>query len=345
MSTWIDKTYIGYLSPQLERFSWKKATLAACRCPLCGDSHKKKNKTRGFFYQKGNDFFYKCHNCGRGTTLCRLLEEIAPNLHQQYILERWKNGENGHSNYKKPKEPSLGTSPAPRLRETSALLQDLICLRTAPDDNPSKVYLRSRKVPEKHFSYLYHAEHFGDWAAKVDPENAHLYDEPRLVIPFFDVHGTFFGASCRSLDPKCDLRYITLKVKHNDLPKIFGMERFDRRRPGYCVEGPIDSLFLDNALAIVGANALDPSSVPFDMDKTTIVFDNEPRNREIVQHIERSIDRGFRVCLWPKTIVHKDINEMILQYGVSGSEIQKIIDDNTFQGLMAKAQLGSWRRC
>ena len=107
MSSYIDKKFINMVSPQLEKFSWKKDNLAACRCPICGDSTKNKNKTRGYFYIKNNDFFYKCHNCGVGYNLYNFLKEVSPSMCKEYSLERYRNGEIGKSNYKKPEEKDL----------------------------------------------------------------------------------------------------------------------------------------------------------------------------------------------------------------------------------------------
>jgi DNA-directed RNA polymerase subunit RPC12/RpoP len=98
----IDKKYVNILSSSLEKFAWKKKDLANCRCPYCGDSQKNKRKARGYFYVKKNDMFYRCHNCGIGTTIYKFLEYVSPVLAKEYSLERWRNGENGHSNYKKP---------------------------------------------------------------------------------------------------------------------------------------------------------------------------------------------------------------------------------------------------
>ena len=67
----------------------------------------------------------------------------------------------------------------------------------------------------------------------------------------------------------------------------------------------------------------------------TIVFDNEPRNGEIVKQIEKMIDKGRKVVLWPDNVEEKDINDMILS-GMTKENIQEIIKQNTFSTAEAK---------
>ena len=69
MSIYVDKKYINLVSSSLDKFKWKSESIANCRCAICGDSSKSKIKARGYFYSKGNDFFYKCHNCNFSTNL------------------------------------------------------------------------------------------------------------------------------------------------------------------------------------------------------------------------------------------------------------------------------------
>ena len=96
-------------------------------------------------------------------------------------------------------------------------------------------------------------------------------------------------------------------------------------------------MFLDNCIAIAGA---DVPSMDCDF---TIVFDNEPRNRELVKQIEKAIKRGHKVALWPDSMKHKDINDMILA-GYTKKQIQEIIDDNTFTGVSAQLRFAEWKK-
>ena len=73
---------------------------------------------------------------------------------------------------------------------------------------------------------------------------------------------------------------------------------------------------------------------------TVWIYDNEPRNREIVSRIERTIDNGARVVIWPKDIQEKDINDMFL----SGLNVQSVVESNIFSGLEAKLKFNTWKK-
>ena len=81
-----------------------------------------------------------------------------------------------------------------------------------------------------------------------------------------------------------------------------------------------------------------------DQSKLVIVYDNEPRNPEIVKKISRCLANGYKVCIWPDHIEQKDINDMVLVGGYTGPAIQAIIDQNTFQGLAANMRMQQWKK-
>ncbi len=70
------------------------------------------------------------------------------------------------------------------------------------------------------------------------------------------------------------------------------------------------------------------------------VYDNEPRNREIVNRISKTIDRGYKVVIWPSSIIQKDINDMVL----GGQNIMSVLELNTYSGLKAKIKFNNWKR-
>jgi hypothetical protein len=162
-------------------------------------------------------------------------------------------------------------------------------------------------------------------------------DEPRLVLPFFDQNGKMFGVSARGFNPK-GVRYLT--IMFDDRPKIFGLDKVDFDRQYYVVEGAIDSLFLDNAVAMAGAdgntNALENVN-----ENAVFVFDAEPRNKEIHKRMEKIIQKGYKICIWPSDVPGKDINEMILN---GSKDVQGIIRSNIYKGLEAKLKLVEWRK-
>ena len=328
MSTYIDKKYINMVSPQLERFKWKSGNLANCRCPICGDSQRSKSKARGFFFPKKNDYFFKCHNCGAGHSVYRFLEVVAPALAQEYALERWRNGENGKSNYVKPDEVAVSL-PKAELR--------LPKITSLPTDHPARQYLESRKVP--HLDRFYFTDGFGDWVRSIDPTYSTIPNDERIVIPFVNKAGELLAAQGRCLSgSKNAIRYITVKFS-KDGRAIYGEDRLDYSKRIYAVEGPIDSVFLHNAVALAGSELAHATKLFRDC---VVVYDNEPRNYEIVKKMEEAIRDGYTVCVWSDSVSEKDINDMVLG-GKTAEEVRGIIDECACSGLTALARFSQWR--
>ena len=350
MSYYIDKKFINLASGSLQQFKWKKEDLANCRCPICGDSTRNKTKARGYFYKKGNDFFYKCHNCGVGHSLYRFLETVSPLLMKDYSLERWKNGENGNSNYKKPKEESMfgGLSFKPKFKSNSVLLKDLTRIKDLDPSHKAREFCKMRKIPEKFYDILYYTNDFGSWMRKLDPECLAVGAEERLVIPFFNKAGDVVGAQGRLLSFKGEetarfsARYITVKADKSIDRLWYGLWRVDPKKKVYVVEGPIDSLFIPNTIAMVGAGAIENLHDRLIGTEVVYVLDNEPRNKQIVNYMDRLINKGCKICIWPTNMKEKDINDMI--YSKSAKDIQKIIDKNTYSGLEARLHFRNWKK-
>ena len=336
MSVFIDRNFLLQVSPKLQRFAKKKDDLYNFRCPLCGDSQKNKLKSRGYIFRKKNDYFYMCHNCGVSTTFYNFLKQVDSNLLQEYQLERYKNGETGNNNYPKPDFEEYKQE-TPKFKKSLELLS----IDNLPEAHYAKMYVQQRRIPETFWSQLYYAEDFAAFIQNLGIENAGLKEKDnRLVIPFYDKEKNLVALQGRALG-ESKLRYITLKL-HDDNKKIYGLDRIDENKLIYVVEGPIDSMFLENAVATADSNLESITNV-LDKSKVALVFDNEPRNKEIVAKMEHAIDNHFNVVIWPPMIEKKDINDMVLD-GFSPDEIQDIIDNNTFVNLRAKMEFVNWKK-
>jgi len=336
MSVFIDRTFLLQVSPKLQRFSKKKDDLYNFRCPLCGDSQKNKLKSRGYIFRKKNDYFYMCHNCGVSTTFYNFLKQVDPKLLQEYQLERYKNGETGNNNYPKPEFEEF-KSEKPTFKKTL----ELPTIDSLPEAHYAKNYVQQRRIPENFYSQLYYAEDFATFIQNLGIDKEGLYkNDKRLVIPFYDKEKNLVAVQGRSLG-ESKLRYITLKLD-DDNNKFYGLDRIDQDKMICVVEGPIDSMFLDNAVATADAN-LESITKIFDKSKVVLVFDNEPRNKQIVEKINLAIENHFNVVIWPEFIDYKDINEMVLG-GFSPDEIQDIIDKHTVVNLRAKMEFVNWKK-
>jgi transcription elongation factor Elf1 len=334
MSVFIDRTFLLRASPKLQRFTQKKTDLYNFRCPLCGDSQKNKTKCRGFIYRKKDDYFYMCHNCSVSTTFYNFLKQVDESLVKEYQLERYKNGTE-RGNYIKPDFSEAKEKPVFKERIRLESIDSL------PEEHFAKRYIKSRKIPTAFESQLYFAPDFKCFVETLGIAKESLHkDDTRLVIPFYDSKKNLIAIQGRALG-ESELRYITIKLD-DDFDKVFGLDRINQDEMIYVVEGPIDSMFLQNAVATADAN-LESITKLFDKSKVTLVFDNEPRNKQIVEKINLAIDNHFNVVIWPEFIDSKDINEMVLD-GFSPDEIQDIISKNTFVNLRAKMEFVNWKK-
>jgi hypothetical protein len=225
-------------------------------------------------------------------------------------------------------KPVFNVDPLKQLKKVSQL----------STDHPLKKYVMKRGIPPQHHYRMYFAPKFKTWINSIIPnkfENVGK-DEPRLVIPFFDENGKMFGVSARGFDPN-GVRYITIMFEERS--KIFGLDAVNFEQTYFVVEGALDCMFLSNAVAMAGADG-NVSGLKR-ADNAIFVFDAEPRNKEIHKRIERLINAGYRVCVWPSSVPGKDINEMVLN-GISN--VEEVIRENTYKGLQATLKLASWRK-
>ena len=329
MQSYIDVKYVNIISPFLQQFKKKGDFLWTFRCPYCGDSQKSRTKARGFVYRKKNDLFYKCHNCGVGTTLGKLIEHLDSKSYKDYIMERYKSGVKTVN-----KEPEFKfDEPVFRSKDVCSTLNSLEELQ---DAHPARKIIDRRNLPISSYKDLFLCPEFYKFTNKLIPNKFPSLDgdHPRLLIPFRDEEGEVFAYQGRAFGNE-QPKYLTIKLQERD--KIFGLDKIDKREEVLVVEGPLDSLFLDNCIAVAGAD------VPnLDCD-FTVVFDNEPRNKELLKQVEKAINRGHKICLWPEGMEYKDINDMILG-GYTKEEIQDLIKHNTYQGTTATLWFTKWRK-
>lgn len=333
----IDIKYISLVGPNLRNFKKKKSSLYNCSCPVCGDSEKKKSKARGFFYQKGQSMYYKCHNCAVGMGIGNFLKSLFPSFYDEYLLEKYKSGVIN----KKTSEPIVKAASVKLTSLSSNFAQKISDL---PDAHFAKQYVIKRKIPEKHHNRLFYTE---DFAALVDDVFPGKYtnlskNDTRLVIPFFDVRGNVIGLQGRSLFAENSLRYITIRASSN-IDLVYGLDRLDTSKTVCVVEGPIDSLFIPNCVAAANSDLSSALTKIENVESSVLVFDNEPRNKEIIKLMSNAISSGFHVCIWPENIKEKDINDMVMS-GLSPDVISNVISSRSFSGLSAELELNQWRK-
>ena len=318
----VDSKYIGLVSSRLQKFKRVKSNLYNFRCPICGDSQKHKNKARGYLYDVKNNTNFKCHNCGASMSLNNFLKQVDPVLHKSYSLEKFKEGHTGRNFV--VDEPVFKFE-APKFKQKMDLPKAI--------ENPKACgYLMARQLDPSKF---YYAKNFKKFVNKLKPtfEND-TYDEERIIIPLY-YEKNLIGFQGRSLGPS-KVKYITVMLD-DDAPKIYGLDKVGRDAPVFVTEGPFDSTFIPNAIAMCGADA-DVSR--WGIDNPVWIYDNEPRNREITNRISKTIDAGHSVVIWPSDIDDKDINDMVM----SGKDVQSVIESNIYSGLEAKLKFTTWKK-
>ena len=319
----VDSKYVGLISPRLPKFKRVKSNLYNFRCPICGDSQKTKSKARGYIYEVKSNANFRCHNCGASMSLNNFLKKIDPVLQKQYAMEKFKEGFSGGRNMVVD-EPKFNFTP-PKFKKK-------LKLPKASDNPRSAGYLTARKIDASKF---YYAEKFKEFVNTLKPtfDNTH-YDEERIIIPLY-YKKTLVGFQGRSLGPS-KVKYITVML-NDDAPKIYGLDNIRTDAPVYVTEGPFDSTFIHNSIAMCGADA-DVSK--WGISSPVWIYDNEPRSEEIVSRISRTIDRGGSVVIWPTNIEEKDINDMVM----AGHDAQSMVESNIYSGLKAKLQFNTWKR-
>jgi len=318
----VDSKYIGVISSRLLKFKKVKPNLYNFRCPICGDSQKHRNKARGYLYGVKADVNFRCHNCGASMTFSNFLKTMDPVIHKQYVFERFKDNKTGRGTV--VEEPKFNFE-APKFKSK-------LDLPKASTNPAAKKYLENRKLnPDK----FYYTDKFKAWSnSHKKTFDSVTYDEPRIIIPLF-YKNTLVGFQGRSLGPS-KVKYITVMI-NDDAPKIYGLDQIRGGTPVYITEGPFDSTFLRNSIAMCGA---DGDVGKWGISDPVWVYDNEPRSHEIVKRISDTIDRGESVVIWPSNIHEKDINDMVL----SGHNVQELVESNVYNGLKAKLQFNTWKR-
>ena len=332
MSSYIDLKFINDLSGRLSQFKKKTDYLFNFRCPHCGDSQKSKTKARAYLYRVKNDMFFKCHNCGQGQNLANFIKFVDPKLYEQYLLERYKKSA--------PATPRPKFDFKPTKFQNQTPIDDLKSIKDLPEDHPARLYCDNRKIPEKYFDKLFLSDKFMTLVNEVKPNTYKITkDHPRLIIPFYDTTGKVFAFQGRAFG-KEQPKYLTIKLDENK-QKVYGLDKVNFQKPIYITEGPIDSLFIDNCLAAGGADLFLKNKIP--NENITYIFDNEPRNKEIVKRMYKVIEQDFNVVIWPEDLQLKDVNDMIMS-GLTKLELQDIISNNTYSKLSALTKLNYWKK-
>lgn len=338
MSVWLDEFYLRQVSRQLPLFKDKGGHTYNARCVICGDSSTNKNKARWYAFPHKNVIMTKCHNCGYSQPFGRFLEEVDPLLYQQYTIEKLADRSTLMDALTAPKQEVR--------KHDKTILQALQKVSQLSPIHPAKRLIDRREIPCSQHYRMYYTDNFQQYINTIIPNKfANIPSKDcRIVMPLLSKDGkSVIGMQGRAVDPNIKQRYITI-ILDNEKPKLYGLDQLDMTREILVVEGPIDSMFVNNCIASCGSDLTsDLNSVSPDKDQFIVVYDNEPRNKQIIDKIAGAVRNGYTVTIWPDTIKQKDINDMVLA-GMSTMEIRSTIKSNTFSGLSAELRLSQWRK-
>lgn len=347
MSALIDRTFINYLSTRLERFKWIRGSVAVAKCPFCGDG-KRGSKTRFYIYQdvRYSTYAYNvnCKNCGHSESFRSFLKDFDATMFSDYrmALFREKYGRDPKGFFSDvPDYVKEDMEKKTEVKDDGLEFEKLkgcIAVSDLPDGHICKVYVEGRMIPKEFWGKLFYTDNFRSNVADfVNEEYAEkMPEDERLIIPFISPFGEVLCFQGRSLDPGCKMRYISVK-KNDSIEKVFGFDRIDRSKPVVVVEGPIDSLFIENCVASADADLLR-------IKGDVYVFDCQYRNLEVCKLISSAIEKGVKVVLFPEEFPFKDINDAVLG-GMTLQDIDRLIKQNTFSGLRAKLKFSKLRKC
>ncbi|QJT71758.1 DNA primase [Shewanella phage Thanatos-1] len=332
-----------------------------CRCMICGDSLTSEYKARFWCYELKGQINVKCFNCDYSNSLSKFLKEVDPDLYREYLLEKRKESASSKkesiksvpkgSSFKPTNVPEMVYKPfvVEEIQESDedvlySVKKDLakFCVSVAslPEKHPIVKYCLNRNIPKNKFRYLLFTK---DWQNLVNSVTELTYVNPRpecrLVIPIISANKKIESFQGRALDKDNPRKYMTIK-SHDDATKIYGCNTVDESKTVWVLEGPLDSLFLDNAIAITGGS-LDLNILPY-KSKRVFALDNEPRHIDTCKRLKKLIDAGEKVVMWNNwTVPGKDINDYI-KNGASPSDIVKYMSKHTYSGLMAKHMFNNY---
>jgi len=316
----IDECFIERVSSRLPNFKKVKPKLYNFRCPFCGDSSRSKKKARGYLYPVNNNTNYKCHNCGISISFNNFLKEVDPVLYKEFSIEKYKSGFTG-KNF---------VVEAPKFETKTPVFREKVSLPKASSNSQAKQYLEKRKLDS---NLYYYAEDFSKWVNSIT-EEPNLKSEPRIVIPLY-YNKSLIGVQGRSIGPS-PVKYITIMFD-KDAPKIYNYDSINKEKPVYVLEGPFDSYFIKNSVAMCGA---DVDLKNLNIYYPVYVYDNEPRNKEIHDRMLKVIQKGYSIVIWPETIKEKDVNDAVL----AGIDVEDVLSKNVYSNLEAQLKFNFWKK-
>jgi DNA-directed RNA polymerase subunit RPC12/RpoP len=336
----IDSLYVLEISSGLFRFSRSGPDRFNFRCPYCGDSDKDKTKARGNLKRSikhPGELSYMCFNCGKQCLFSTILKDHFPDVYRAYALEKFSGIKRD-----KPEDDFWNESSKivemPKFKKKLSPADHFDKMSVLHWSHPARVYCDNRGIEESQLDRIWWTDSFWKTCGAIGTESKIPdRDEGRIVFPLIDPNEGMIGVQGRSIG-KSKLRYATIQFKPGQM--VYGRERIVSTSATIALEGPFDTFFVHNSVAICGAQNTDES-----LNGYTWYLDQEPRNQQIVRKMRQLAEKGNKITLMPEKYLERDPNELHLELNLSRSEITELALRHSYQGIEALLKLASWKRC
>jgi len=249
------------------------------RCHICGDSQKSKSKKRGYILKNKTPWMYYCHNCYYKKPVIFWMKEFFPSYYKDYFKEVLGRNDN-------KKKRDLPNIKARRTRKRS----------TEQDQTKFFVHIKSGVTPlfAKAIRFCIDRNIPEDVWSKWYVATGEMYRN-RLIIPFYDDKGKIYYYQGRSLYDYMTPKYLSRAGNYNS---IYNYYLVDREKPVTVLEGPIDSIFVENSVAVTGVKIYDDNLKIFKQKRFLIDYDCETFDTK--KKTIELLTKGEYVFCWKK---------------------------------------------
>jgi len=299
-------------------------------CPICGEGRSAGKKKRLFYYP--DEHYLYCFNCTQSWSDVDWVSKVT---HKTY-REIYQETEDG---YAEDLMKRFETTEEVVTKETPILPPD--CVDITDDEqvdfyasDPFKYQVLQKAISVCKDRRLYTAINRSKSYFVSFEDYSH---KNRLIIPFYDRAGKIASYQSRLLFETAD--YVPKYLTKLGNKTLFGEDKVSADIPYlFIFEGPIDAMFVKNAVALGGTSVTDEQQGFINNClgyEKVFVYDNDKGNDEMKKRIEKTIKAGERVFVWPpECSKYKDVNAICC--GLSLDEIPwKFFLENSFKGIEA----------
>lgn len=288
-----------------------------CSCPRCNEGNSPNKRRCNILTQKYQWIQISCFNCGMSTNLRTFTQEFFPLLFQDYLREEKEEFiKNLKEGTLQQKEKKIETS-LEHLDIKYKFRFNTDYFKPAKNFKKAIDFCKKRKIIDRIDELWYN----------VNKKSVH---NGMIIFPFCLDDDRFYGFMGRHTEQK------TFNVfSKNDSFKSYNVFQVDQKRPIIVTESIIDSMNIENSIAMVGADLTTGVKQFFEGSELIIAPDNDKTGlRKSVKYCEDK----YKVFVWPDEIKTKDFNDLSVS-GWSNEKVKKLILDNSYKGMELKTRL------